>query len=102
MATIKIRRPYEFSGMIRSYPIVLDGQVVGKVANDSEIELPVRAGDHELHIKVDWCRSNIVRFSTRDNETVAFECTAQHPLLSLYYVVFKPRSYLKLKQMAPA
>ena len=102
MPTIKVKRPYELSGMVRFYPVVLDGQVVGKVAGDSEVALPVKAGDHELHMKVGWCRSNSVRFAILDNETIAFECTAQHPLVLLYYIVFDPGNYLKLRQISPA
>ena len=54
----------------RAYKVVLDGDVVGKVKNGETVEFELPPGQHTLHLKIDWCRSNIIEFNTVDgNET---------------------------------
>ena len=57
----------------RAYKVSLDGKVIGKVKNGQEIQFDVPPGKHKLHLKLDWCRSNIVEFEVLDGP-VEFEC----------------------------
>jgi hypothetical protein len=98
MAALKIRRPNAFNGYFRSYTVMLDGKPAGKISNDSEIELPVGGGRHELFLKIDWCGSNKETFSVPESGSVSYEVTAVNPFAALYYVVFNRESYLQLRR----
>jgi len=50
----------------RAYKVVLDGVVLGKIKNNQTLEFDLAPGHHELVLKIDWCRSNIVEFDTED------------------------------------
>jgi hypothetical protein len=102
MAAIRIKRPFEYNGMLRSYQVVLDGKTVGKVANNDEIEIPLGAGQHDLRLKIDWCGSNTLSFSIAENETKTFEGKSCNPFVSIYYVIFEHDNFLILKQTSPA
>jgi hypothetical protein len=56
----------------RAYKVVLDGVVVGQVKNGQTAEFELTPGQHVLHLKIDWCRSNIVEIDSADgNERFA-------------------------------
>lgn len=100
MASIKIRRPWQYTNWLRSYIVLLDGVGIGKVRNNSTIELPVNPGAHSLQLKISWCRSNVVPFSVGANETAMFECGSMNAFLAIIYVIFSPWDYLWLRQVS--
>jgi hypothetical protein len=70
MAIIKIKRQNQFLGMARNYKIFIDGQFVGKIANDATKEFPISAGRHTVTVKIDWCSSPNVPIEIDANETI--------------------------------
>jgi hypothetical protein len=100
MASIKIKRGWQYNNLVRPYTVLLDGEWAGKIMNEDQIELPIAAGAHSLQLKVDWCRSNIVSFSIAADEAATFECGAVSIFTSLFYVVFRPSRYLWLRQLS--
>jgi len=54
---------------LRAYKVVLDGKVIGTIKDGEQVEFDVAPGRHQLQLKIDWCRSNIVDF---ENSAVAF------------------------------
>ena len=100
MASIKIRRPWQYNNLLRSYIVLLDGAPVGKIKNNSEIELQANAGPHSLQLKISWCRSNVVSFSIGGNDTATFNCGSVNPFVSTFYVIFNPSNYLWLRRMS--
>jgi hypothetical protein len=101
MATIRIRRGSEWMALARAYTVVLDGKEAGRLRRDQEIVLSVGAGAHELYLKIDWCRSNVVSFSLTEGQSMTFECGSNASAWSvLYYIVLRPSHYLWLRQAA--
>jgi hypothetical protein len=86
MATIKIRRGWQFGGGLAVYTVLLDGEWVGKLLNEDEILLQTSAGTHSLQLKLDWCRSDIVSFSIAEDSSMTFECGTVNRLRGLFYV----------------
>jgi hypothetical protein len=81
MATIKISRRWQLMGGLAAYTVLLDGEWAGKLLNEDQIELQTSAGTHSLQLKLDWCRSNIVRFSIAEEDLQTFKCgTVTGPL----------------------
>lgn len=59
---------------IRSYKVVLDGAVVGKLRNGAQEIFPVHPGQHSLAIRIDWTGSDIEEFTVDEGQTVGFAC----------------------------
>ncbi|WP_440895491.1 hypothetical protein ACS127_13140 [Amphibacillus sp. Q70] len=101
---IRIRRTNSYD-MVRAYKIILDGKKVGQIKNDQQIELEVLPGEHQLYLKIDWCRSNIIEFK-QDDRMIEFECgnsvEAKNfwlPFIEIFYIIFKRKEYLWLKKV---
>lgn len=77
----------------RAYKVVLDGVVVGKVKNGETVEFALTPGKHVLHLKIDWCRSDIVEFdSAEGNER--YVCGAL--VAGLIPMLMRPKDYIFL------
>src|SRR5262249_21658470 len=102
MATIKIRRPGAYTNYLRSYTLMVDGSPAGTVRSSSEATVPIGPGAHELYLKIDWCRSNTVRFTAAADETIAFEVSTVNPFMAIFYVIFARDEYLMLRRTSSA
>jgi len=100
VATLRIKRPFRFSNLIRSYIVMLDGERVAKLWVGGEVEVPVGSGPHELYLKIDWCRSQPEDFTVSGNETITFEVGSVNPLVGIYYVIFDSKNFLSLRRVS--
>lgn len=73
-AKIVIRRLGGYRDLIRSYKIVLDGEVVGKIKQKREATIDVAPGEHTLRMKIDWTGSPEIPFTISAGETLEFVC----------------------------
>lgn len=100
---LKIKRAANFWDRLRSYKVVLDGKVVGEIRHDQELQLDAPPGKHQLYMKIDWCRSNIVEFES-SGELDEFECgnsmEGLRVWLTMVYVTALRNSYLWLSRAA--
>lgn len=101
MAIIKIKRDSGYADRIRVYHVMLDGQMVGKISNGESIEIAIEPGNHELFLKIDWCRSNKIDFVISADEIRAFDCGSSligiKVLLAIVYVTFLWNEYIWLR-----
>ena len=74
MTSVKISRISEFASKFRKYKIIVDGDNMGTIKDGKTVEIPVQPGEHELYLKIDWCRSNKITFNIADEEQVQFRC----------------------------
>lgn len=102
---IKIKRDSGFVDKIRAYKIVLDGDVVGKIMEGEHIEIDVAPGNHQVYLKIDWCKSNTVEFEVSET-MLDFECGSSLrgerfwlPFIELIYITFKRNQYLWLRKV---
>src|SRR5271170_1947937 len=73
MASLIIARDTGYADRIRKYKVVVDGIVVGRIANGETQEFPVTPGRHQLRMKIDWCGSKPLEFSVSEKDVLAFE-----------------------------
>lgn len=101
---VTIQRDSGYADRVRAYKVVLDGDVVGEIRNGQKLELDVAPGQHEMHLKIDWCRSNSVDFIV-DGDLVEFECGSslrgRKLLLALLYVSVRRSQYIWLRRVDP-
>ena len=98
---IKLKRDSGWADRARAYKVILDGNDIGAIKNGEEISFEVSDGNHELSLKIDWCRSNSIIFDVSGN-TATFKCgnslRGWKMFMSLIYVLFLPNQYLGLKK----
>lgn len=100
---IRIRRKtHQPIDMWRSYEVIVDGNVVGRINPGEVFEYNVSPGAHALQLKIDWCGSPILHFKIEDREVVDFECgglSGYKVLLALPISTLLRNRYLWLKQI---
>lgn len=99
---IKIKRHSALADRTRAYVVLLNGEVLGEIKNGEEVEFDVPAGNHQLRLRIDWCRSKAVTFEV-DQSPVAFECGSNlrgiKIFLSLLYATIFRDNYMWLRQV---
>ncbi|MEB3343631.1 hypothetical protein [Okeania sp.] len=98
---LKLKRDSGSVDLLRAYKVVLDGNIIGYIKNGEEREFDIAEGNHDLFLKIDWCRSNVLSFKDNAN-TVNFECGSScrgwKAFLVIIYIIFLPNKYLWLKK----
>jgi hypothetical protein len=68
MAKIIINRKGQYRNRLRAIRVVIDGNEVGTVKNDSSEEFVVEEGKHTVQCKIDWCGSEVIDVAVKENE----------------------------------
>jgi hypothetical protein len=101
-SVIKIVRKKNWKDLSRAYEIILDGENVGIILASQSISVPVEPGHHSLKMKIDWGGSEEINFSIDSGEEITFICEFGFSILRLllipYYLIFKPKNWILLKQ----
>jgi hypothetical protein len=99
--TISVSRDSGYADRLRDYRVLLDGAEIGRIGNGAAKQFEVPSGQHQLMIKIDWARSNIVAFDISENQSARFLCGSNlrgwRIVLAIYYMSFGIRNYLWLK-----
>jgi hypothetical protein len=101
LGTLIIRRPNQYVDMARRYRIDVDGKSVVKIKRGEEMMLDVSVGEHRAVAKIDWCRSNFLDITIREDEPTEIEVSANHVARKvfgmIYYITFGRTEYLLLR-----
>jgi len=68
MAKIIINRKGQYRNRLRGIKVLIDGQEVGSVKNDSSEEFTVSSGFHEVQCKIDWCSCKPLQVNVNEGE----------------------------------
>ena len=99
-AKIKIFREKAYGDSFRKYKVFLNGKKVGEISEEETFLLSVEPGDHEIFLKIDWCRSPKMRVNIVEKETVEMVCHGRSSLEAwfvLFYILLSPWKYIALK-----
>ena len=101
MASIEVQR--ELGGLtdhLRSYKVVLDGEIVGHLRPGESSAFDVAPGPHELFLKIDWGRSEKVNVDLTAGQTARFCCTPRgNVFTSIYWATLGSRRSIALTQI---
>jgi hypothetical protein len=99
--TLSLKRDSGFADRLRDYRVLLDGREIGRIGNGEDKDFAVTSGHHQLVVKIDWCRSNIVTFDIAEDQSAKFICgsslTGTRRAFAIFYVFFAPWKYLWLR-----
>ncbi|MCK8818032.1 DUF2846 domain-containing protein [Natroniella sulfidigena] len=73
-AKIKLLRTSQAVNSGRDYEIYLNGEQEGEIANGEEEIIEVRPGEHEIYVKIDWCKSKKMILNLDEDEEVKLIC----------------------------
>jgi|SRR5215469_18102852 len=74
-ATIVLRRERGgYRDFLRSYEVMVDGKMAAKIKRGQTVTLPIPAGQHEIFLRIDWCRSPSVEVDARSGEVIKMSC----------------------------
>ncbi|WP_088044252.1 hypothetical protein [Bacillus sp. EAC] len=71
---IIISRTSQYVNKLRSYKVFIDSKVVGKIKDGERLTLEVAPGKHSIYLEIDWCKSNNIKFNSKQNEITQFNC----------------------------
>ena len=98
---IKINRLNGYADKGRKYKVIVDDKQIGTI-KESEIKcFDLSEGEHTIYLKIDWCRSNKIKFSINKDEIIEFDCDNSirgwRIFLNLLYITFLKNKYLWIK-----
>jgi hypothetical protein len=95
-ARIRVRRDdAPWPDRLRGYRVVLDGAVVGSVKRGESITVMTDAGYHELHLKIDWARSESVQLDLKPDGEADVRCWPNaRALTALYWITVGRSRYI--------
>lgn len=99
MTPLILRRiPGAWQDRLRSYRVIVDGQEVARIANGAEVTIPLAPGGHVVHLRVDWCRSPLLRITVAPGQPAILECGPNaKPWFALVYITLLRHKYLWLR-----
>jgi len=103
MAEIIVSRPDErWANRVRSYKIVVDGEVLASLRRGEDATVPVAPGHHKVRAKIDWARSRDIDLDLGENDRAYLICqSAFRPSLivprAMLYVTIWRKRYLDLQ-----
>ena len=102
---IRIFRARELADLLKSYRVLVDGEEVARVRSGKQISFGLNIGHHEMHLQIDWCRSNSVEFDY-GGSTLEFDCGSRfsglRSLLGVRQIFVADGDYLWLRRKATA
>jgi len=98
-ATLRLRREVSpWRDKLRSYKILLDGKVIGTIANGATHDFTIVAGEHVVRLKIDWAGSPKMSFTVAAGEIAEFVCRAGGgAALGLLQSILTPGRYIQLE-----
>jgi hypothetical protein len=87
MAKIKVVRTPEWVNSARKFRVYLDGQKIGTISNGEIKEFDVPIGQHKLQAKIDWCGSNKLPCTIKENKIDTVTVSGFKSGIYLFYVL---------------
>ena len=103
MGKVIIQRESGFADRIRKYKIILNEKEIGTLGNGETKEFDAPTSNNEIFLKIDWCRSNKLRFeSSRDSVNQFSGGSNMKGIKLLFSIVylFIPHEWLWLRKDA--
>ena len=97
-ATIVMTRERQGSrDRFRSYAVMVDDAQVAKVKRGQTLRLPISPGQHEIYLRLDWCRSPAVHVDASPAEIINMYCAPAGGMNEAYDAFVNPDLYIILK-----
>jgi hypothetical protein len=96
-----INRRMSYVDYLRQYHVHVDGNLVGVLVGEQELDVPLAVGDHDVVVRIDWCRSNVLRVRVLEGRATHLEVRAKargiYLWAAIFYATFGRSRYLDLR-----
>jgi hypothetical protein len=58
----------------RRYGLIVDGQQVASIKRGERLEHPLPPGEHQIHMKISWCQSPVMKVEMTPGEVIQLHC----------------------------
>lgn len=103
MARITIVRDSGYADAVRPYTILVDDKEVASLKRDAAATVDIAAGEHSIVARIDWCGSQTLRFSIREDEDASFAVASSlrgwRLMLAAWYAIADRENYLRLTRV---
>jgi len=96
MPLLRIERASAYGDALRSYKIVLDGIIVGKIRQKEIKEILITSGPHNLVFKIDWCGSEVIHVSAEEGQTIEIVVRKSDATSALGGMFFSPNTWISV------
>jgi hypothetical protein len=90
MSQIIISRTSQRVDSLREYEIYVDGQKINTIGPGEKKTLEVSQSNHEIYIKIDWCKSKKLNINLTERQELKLKCgskiTGIKYALNLFYI----------------
>lgn len=84
-------------GRARRFKVLIDGELVGQLEDGETHTFAVRAGEHDVQVRLDWTRSPVVRVTVGSSESARLYCLVTANARTNLATAFQdPGNYLHL------
>lgn len=83
----------------RLYKVVIDEHEKGELWPGQRSSFDVPLGEHRVHLKIDYMRSNEVAVTVQPDEAIELTCTGRGSAIALFNTIFRRKAYLDLHVM---
>lgn len=97
---VLVRSKGGYRDRLRSYIVLIDGAVAGRVRRGGTLRIPLCEGEHTLQLKVAWCESLAWGFTLGHGGTAAFGCAPGGEPEGLDDLTIGRHQYIKLQPVA--
>jgi hypothetical protein len=89
-----------FRDILRAYKIVVGSRAVGSIKRGQQVDLPVKAGQHKVELKIDWCSSPALTVEVEPGAVTRLYCEpGGSPRGGARQVLDAPGEYIRLTQL---
>lgn len=102
---IRLKRTSQFANRTRKFKVYLDNQYINDIANGEEISIPVKTGSHQLHLTIDWVKSETYEIELAKGDNIDLLCGSPLKGIKLWVPFFAlvstfvPKRYLFIEKI---
>lgn len=82
------RKPARLRDRVRSYRVLIDGTLVGRIRDGETADFAVRAGRHDVRVKLDWTRSQVLPLDVPPGGIAQVDCGPAGSAMTSFFDVF--------------
>jgi len=91
------RSPRGYVDRWRSYDVVVNGKVRAQLRRGETATIEVEPGQLEVHIEIDWCRSQLALMNLDPGSEGQLLCRPRSLLTAFYGITFGRDTYIHLE-----
>jgi hypothetical protein len=81
----------------RSYEVIVNGKPRGELGRGEATMIEVDPGEVEMYMKIDWCRSRILRMTLDPGAEIRLLCRPRSIFTAFYGITFGRNNYVQLE-----